>query len=115
MTPRSKKAIWVLLGIATFVLAAYVAVQFATDRHITNARKIRIGDSQQRVTELLGEPKARHTGLFSSSPSWSYGSSFDFEAGFPWFSLHFFGPGTNDLAFYFDASSNVVRIQIPGR
>ena len=115
MTLRSKKAIWVLPGIATIVLAACVTVRFATDRHFANARQIRIGDSQRRVTELLGEPKARHTGLFGSSPSWSYGSSFDWDSGFPWVSLHFFGPGTNETAFFFDASSNVTRIQIPKR
>ena len=113
MTLGIKKAIWVLPGIATFVLAANVAVRFTTDRHIANARKIRIGDSQRRVTELLGEPKGRHTGWFGSSPSWSYGSSFDFEAGFPWLRFQFSGPSTNQIAFFFDGSSNVARIQIP--
>ena len=115
MTLRSRKAIWVLLGITAFVLAACVTVRFANDRHFANARKIRIGDSQRRVTELLGEPKGRHTGWFGSSPSWSYGSSFDFEAGFPWLRFQFSGPSTNQIAFFFDGSSNVARIQIPNR
>ncbi len=115
MTLRSKKAIWVLLGIATFVFAGYVAVVFTAARHLAIARKIRIGDSHRRVTELLGEPKSRHTGLLGLNPSWTYGSSFDFDAGFPWLGLHFFGPGTNQIAFYFDGSSNVARIQIPNR
>lgn len=115
MTTRGKKVALVLIGSVVICVLTFLGPKIINARHLARARQIQVGDSMEKVRNLLGSPIATHSDFFSRNPSWSYGSRFDFDSGFPWLRFRLFGPGTNDLAFYFDASSNVVRIQLPNR
>ena len=114
MTTRSKKVALVCFGSVVVCVLTLLGLKIVNDRHLARARQIQVGDSMGKVRSLLGSPTATYSGFFSY-PSWSYGSRLDFDSGFPWVRFRFLGPDTDDLAFYFDASSNVVRIQMPSR
>ena len=114
MTLRSKKVAWVSLGLVVICVLTALRLKIVNDRQLAKARQIQIGDSMEKVLSQLGSPVRSDSEYFSYA-SWSYGSRIDFNSGFPWLKGRFLGPDTNDLAFYFDPSSNVVRIQIPQR
>ena len=93
-----------------------------------NAALIKIGDSQDRVLSLLGQPteRCKISGGFLSRDWWGYGShlpDFDwkrtFRPEFPWIcptiKLNLFAPDTNDVAVYFDGGGTVAAVYIPGR
>ena len=114
MTTRGKKVALVVFGSVVICILTLFSLKIVNDRHLARARQIQVGDSIEKVRSLLGSPVMSDSEYFSYA-YWSYGSRLDFNSGFPWLRFRLVGPGTNDLAFYFDASSNVVRIQIPGR
>ncbi len=114
MTLRSKKAALVFFGFVGVCILAFLGLKIINDRHLTRARQIQIGDSMEKVRDLLGSPIVSDSEYFSYA-SWRYGIRFDFNSGFPWLRVRMTGPGTNDLAFYFDASNRVVRIQMPNQ
>jgi SmpA / OmlA family len=114
MTTRSKRATWVCFGLVVICVLTALSLKVLNDRHLALARQIQIGDSMAKVRSLLGSPTTTYLGVFGN-PSWSYGSRIDFCSKFPWLNIHLFGPDTSDLAFFFDVSSNVVRIQLPSR
>ena len=116
MTTWGKKVSLVCFGLVVICVLTLLSLKIVNDRHLAKARQIQVGDSMEKVRSLLGSPTATYSG-FLGYPSWGYGSRLDFDSGFPWVRFHFlgFGPNPNDLAFYFDSSSKVVRIQIPQR
>ena len=116
MTTRGKKVALVLFGSLVICVLAALSLKVINDRHRALARQIQVGDSMAKVRRLLGSPTATYSG-FLGYPSWGYGSRLDFDSGFPRVRFRFLGlgPDSHALAFYFDASSNVVHIQIPSR
>ena len=116
MTTRGKKVALVCFGLVVVCVLTLLSLKIVNDRHLARARQIQVGDSIEKVRSLLGSPTATYSG-FLGYPSWGYGSRLNFDFEFPWVRFPFLGlgPDPNDLAFYFDASSNVVRIQMPSR
>ena len=114
MTTWGKKVTLVCFGLVVVCVLSLLSLKIVNKRHLARARQIQVGDSMEKVRSLLGSPTAAYSG-FLGYPSWGYGSRIDFNSGFPWLKWRFLGPDIDDLAFYFDASSNVVHIQIPSR
>ena len=101
----------------------------------SKAGKLRVGQSQNRVRDILGEPNvvfAKGTGLLDgttllpgisvgqSPERWAYGRRFDwkdaFHEEFPYFypiRLRLFGPDDQDVAIEFDDHGMVSAIEIP--
>ena len=115
MTTWGKKVTLVCFGLVVVCVLSLLSLKIVSKRHLARARQIQIGDSMEKVRSLLGSPVYTSAGFLFFQPSWSYGSRLNFDSEFPWVQIRLFGPHTNDLAFYFDASSNVTRIQIPQR
>ena len=113
---RGKKVAVVSFGLVVICVLTALSLKIVNDRPLAKARQIQVGDSMEKVRSLLGSPTATYSG-FLGYPSWGYGSRLNFDSESPWVRFPFLGigPDPNDLAFYFDTSSNVVRIQIPSR
>jgi len=100
----------------------------------SKAGKLRVGQSRDRVRDILGEPDAvfaKGTGLLDgmtllgsrvgpSPERWAYGRRFDwknaFQKKFPYFlpiRFRFFGPDDQDVVIEFDDRGMVSAIEIP--
>ena len=127
MVAEGRKRTWLQVIVALFLVAVLVffalfgAAAYQSCVFESNLQKLQVGDSKDRVLELLGEPRARFAKggqlvdalrkespllwfLASESPeTWVYG---------PW-RLVKLGRTNRDYAIEFDNNGRISRIQLP--
>jgi outer membrane protein assembly factor BamE (lipoprotein component of BamABCDE complex) len=109
----------IAIAVLVILIIVLVFLAFGTSTVRARALQIKIGDSKNGVRSVLGEPteSSKTSGLgilFNGGAAewWSYGSLLEF----PWLApmkFHLLGPGTNDIAVYFDSAGKVTRVYVP--
>ena len=123
--PRIGLAVLIVLTVAAGLIGFTL---WRTNSFRARAQNIRVGDSKQQVEKLLGHP----TKIFLPDPqsrtdllvylrsvhseTWAYGSSFDKQSEFPYFSprSRWFSPDTDDVVIVFSSREKVSKVVIPG-
>lgn len=126
-----KKLVVIVATILILTVLAVVIHRRSVHSFTMHVRAIHVGDSKQKVEQLLGPPVASFTPLPEArtnyvislmsvhSETWAYGSELErhpFSSEFPYFDpfrIRIFKPDTDDVAIEFDSSGKVSKVTIP--
>jgi hypothetical protein len=135
LQPRTRLP-WIALAVVVLGLAAAPAVidAWRVRSFRDAALRVQVGDSPERVREILGAPTAtfeRGSGLLDGiilgvlpmrPETWAYGRWFDWggclRSEFPYFNPvrpRLFGPNADDVRVEFDVGGKVFRVLRPGK